>query len=373
MGKRLGALALLCLTPLAGAADWHYQVRPGDSLWTLCQRFTAQPRQCRDHLADHNRLNRPDRVTPGQVLRFPRGWLKTTPRSARLIAETGDVMRYPAAGGPAQPVSPGQAVAVGDAIETGEGSARLRFPDQSRVRIMPRSLLIVQGYSRRLGRPGNTALRVPHGGLQVRRPESAAKNSRFRVYTPGGTVTVRGIEYDLLVDGRESTRDEVLAGALVVTAGGQRTTVRGGQGIRVAPGQAAPAPVSLLPAPALSVHATRHRVTVAWPALQQARGYWLEVYALPQDTLLGEHRVAGHRWHGRLPSGEYRVRVRAVDDFGLRGRMARAEVRLPPPSTHRPPAAPAVAAPSGAPLRPDSDNSRDLWIFLGAAALMTML
>lgn len=369
----LVAVALVCLGSQASASDWHYKVRPGDSLWVVCERVAARPDHCRQHLADYNRLPRPNRVLPGDILSFPVSWLKPGPMPARLAMQRGDVMRYPAAGGPAQPLRDHQSIAAGDAIETGDGAALLRFPDQAEVLVKPRSLLIVRGYCRYPGRPGDTGMRLQRGAVYVHRLTPVMKKSQFRVYTPGGAVTVRGTEYDLQVDHRETTRGEVRAGRLEVRIGDRHVALTAGQGILV---EAGPGPIEsrpLLPAPALRLSGGRHGLRTTWVDLPGAQAYWLELYALPERTLLAQTRLSGDDWQRHVPPGRYHVQVRAIDNVGLRGRIASANVRVGAPIPVAPRATGPVPPKVAPPRQQRSHKKRDLWIFLGAAALMMTL
>ena len=131
----LCAALLLGLTTAAAASDdWHYTLRPGDTLWKVCQQFAQQPASCWRDLASHNSLADPHSVEPGQNLLVPIAWLKEKPIPARVVAVTGEVMLYPAAGGEARQVQSGEQVAFGDALETAAGgSARLEFADPSEL------------------------------------------------------------------------------------------------------------------------------------------------------------------------------------------------------------------------------------------------
>ena len=78
------ALLLGLLSSAASAQDdWHYTLRPGDSLWKICDRFAQQPDACWRELAAYNGLADPHSLRPGDSLRVPIDWLKENPISAR--------------------------------------------------------------------------------------------------------------------------------------------------------------------------------------------------------------------------------------------------------------------------------------------------
>ena len=124
------------------------------------------------------------------------------------------------------------------------------------------------------------------------------------------------------------TQTEVLEGRVAVNARDQRGAVLPhGFGAVVVPGQAAIAPVALLPAPDLSRIAPLTqsvRPELAWPEVPGAHGYRVQVSDHPRfDSLRVDLEVEAPR--AQLPAldaGRYAIRVRAVDKDGLEGRDA---------------------------------------------------
>lgn len=365
------ALLLGMLSSVAGAQeDWQYTLRPGDSLWKICDRFAQEPQACWRELAAYNGLDDPHSLRPGDSLRVPTDWLKEKPVSATVRAVTGEVLRYPAAGGEPEPVSNGQAIAFGDALETGmDGSARVHFADQSVVLIKPSSLLVINQYRRFLGQPGErTRLHLERGTIRNTITPLKADEASFEVYTPGVAAAVRGTEYYLSVDGAETTRNEVLEGQVDVT--GRKTTREVTAGFATLAGVDQPPiePLPLLPAPALAVTTSHSGAEAVWPAQAEADHYWVEWYQVSNDTLLGQQALTATRWQKSLPTGHYRLLVRAVDSNGLRGKEAWQDIRITPP----PPAPQPEPEPAPEP-EPEKKKAWDLWVFIGGAALMLAL
>ncbi|MDW7601063.1 LysM peptidoglycan-binding domain-containing protein, partial [Stenotrophomonas maltophilia] len=87
-----GALlcALFLMPALAGAQDWNYRVRPGDTLWDLGGLY-LKPSVRWQQLQQHNRIDNPYQLPPGQLLRFPISWLRTEPAPARVLSVRGKV------------------------------------------------------------------------------------------------------------------------------------------------------------------------------------------------------------------------------------------------------------------------------------------
>ena len=124
------------------------------------------------------------------------------------------------------------------------------------------------------------------------------------------------------------TQTEVLEGRVAVNARDQRGAVLPhGFGAVVVPGQAAIAPVALLPAPDLSRIAPLTqsvRPELAWPEVPGAHRYRVQVSDHHRfDSLRVDLEVEAPR--AQLPAldaGRYAIRVRAVDKDGLEGRDA---------------------------------------------------
>tara|TARA_B100000676_G_scaffold229884_1_gene228312 strand:- start:1308 stop:2390 length:1083 start_codon:yes stop_codon:yes gene_type:complete len=356
----LCAALLLGLTTAASASDdWHYTLRPGDTLWKVCQQFAQEPAACWRDLASHNSLNDPHSIRPGQTLLVPISWLKEKPIPAQIQAVIGEVMLYPAAGGETRQVRNGDTVAFGDALETGaSASARVLFADQSEVVIKPASLLVVNRYRRFLDQQGEqTELRLERGNIRNKVTPASNDERTFKVFTPGAVAAVRGTEYYVSVDAGETTRNEVVDGRVDVSARGTRRDVQAGFATLARLDEAPIEPVPLLPAPSVALTLTHQDVTAVWPAQADAASYWVEWYRQRDNVLLGQASLPAARWQQALPVGDYRLLVRAVDGNGLRGHESWTDFTIEP-------------APEP---EPEKESKWDLWVFLGGAALLLAL
>lgn len=351
------ALLLGLSTAAAASDDWHYTLRPGDTLWKVCKQFAQEPAACWRDLASHNSLENPHSISPGQTLLVPIAWLKEKPIPAQVLAVVGEVMLYPVAGGDARPVQNGDTVAFGDALETATGaSARLQFADQSEVVIKPGSLLVVNRYRRFLDQQGEqTELRLERGNIRNKVTPAGNDARTFKVFTPGAVAAVRGTEYYVSVDAGETTRNEVVEGRVDVSARGTRRDVEAGFATLARIDEPPIEPVPLLPAPAVELTTSHEGVQAVWPDQADAASYWLEWYARADDSLLGQASLTRGQWQQTLPQGDYRLLVRAVDANGLRGHETWKDFTIEP-------------APE-----PEPESKWDLWVFLGGAALLLAL
>lgn len=333
-GRRPPALAAALALALAAApamaqdaapsdAVIAYEVQPGDTLWTLAQRYFTAPG---DHaaVARLNRVRDPRRLRPGQALRIPVRLLRTAPAEARLANFRGAVTV--GAGGASQPARAGQVIGEGAVIATGANAfARLALsdgghvslPSQSRVRVARLRTVLLTGAT-------------DHDFvLEAGRVESEAAPVRtpggFVIRTPISVSAVRGTTFRNAFDadgGRGAT--EVLSGAVEVesgearlTAGPAQAVVAGADGLALAPMLAAPellrpdavqtgAQVRFAVAPAPG--AARYRARLATDAGMVDA--FAETESAPGDAELAFDGLA---------DGAYFVRLSAVSADGVEG------------------------------------------------------
>jgi hypothetical protein len=81
--------------------------------------------------------------------------------------------------------------------------------------------------------------------------KSTGKETRFEIQTPSAVAAARGTEFRAGVDTDVTTRLEVLAGKVDVTAAKSKVEVSAGEGTVVKKDQKPEVPVKLLPPPAL--------------------------------------------------------------------------------------------------------------------------
>ncbi|MEG0183229.1 MAG: FecR domain-containing protein [Stenotrophomonas sp.] len=342
-------LCALCLLPaVAGAQDWNYRVRPGDTLWDLGGAY-LKPSVRWQQLQQHNRIDNPYRLPPGELLRFPISWLRTEPAPARILAVRGQVELTAADGSASRAVRAGEQLHIGDAVQTqADSSITLEFADASRLQLREHSRLRLDQLSR-YGRTGmvDTRLRLQQGRASNRVTPARGPTSRYIIDAPTATSSVRGTVF------RVSAGDEAHAGATEVLEGkvqvgnphGQRL-VQPGQASRSGGADAAPEAVSgLLPAPHLQADALRLDALparLAWEPVSGADHYRVEVVqaATPEILLFAATTTDTRLAIAELPPGSLRVLLRAVDAQGVEGVDANEDFVLndqpPPPLTVSP-------------------------------------
>lgn len=345
-----GALLCALLLPpaIAGAQDWNYRVRPGDTLWDLGGLY-LKPSVRWQQLQQHNRIDNPYQLPPGQLLRFPISWLRTEPAPARVLSVRGKVELSGADGTATRALQAGEQLHIGDTVETeGDSSITLEFADASRLQLREYSRLRLDQLSR-YGHTGmvDTRLRLQQGRASNRVTPARGPASRYIIDAPTATSSVRGTVFRVSAgDTGHVGATEVLQGKVQVGNPHGQRLVRPGQSTRSSSADAAPAAVSaLLPAPALRNDALRLAplpTLLAWEPVTGADHYRVEVVqaATPEILLFATSTADTRLAIGDLPPGQLRLLLRAVDAHGVEGLDASADFELsdqpPPPLTVSP-------------------------------------
>ena len=345
-----GALlcALFLMPAIAGAQDWNYRVRPSDTLWDLGGLY-LKPSVRWQQLQQHNRIDNPYQLPPGQLLRFPISWLRTEPAPARVLSVRGKVALAGADGTATRALQAGEQLHIGDTVETeGDSSITLEFADASRLQLREYSRLRLDQLSR-YGHTGmvDTRLRLQQGRASNRVTPARGPASRYIIDAPTATSSVRGTVFRVSAgDDGHVGATEVLQGKVQVGNSHGQRLVRPGQATRSSSADAAPAAVSaLLPAPALRNDALRLAplpTLLAWEPVNGADHYRVEVVqaATPEILLFAATTANTRLAIGDLPPGQLRILLRAVDAQGVEGLDASADFELgdqpPPPLTVSP-------------------------------------
>jgi hypothetical protein len=334
---RLGGFAFLVVAAvwpgLSLGQDWIYTVRPGDTLWDLSERHLLNVFYWR-RLQAYNDVSDPWRMPPGLRLRIPVRWLKVQPAPARVVAATGGGTVTRAGSSSTSSLVEGTLLHAGDTVEvSATGSATLGFADGSRLLIAPGSVVRMDAL-RAYGDGGmvDTRVRLQEGRTDTQVPATKYPATRFEIWTPAAVSAVRGTEFRVgVAEEGGVSRTEVLAGMTEVNAQNRSVRVREGLGTITTRGRPPGAPRLLLPAPDLTVLPPKFdRVPIRFriEPVANAQAYRIEIAPTSAfETLLFDSVGEDTMVRGPdLPDGRYGMRVRAIDDQGLEGFDATAEI-----------------------------------------------
>ena len=309
--------------------DWRYTVRPGDTLWSVGERYLRSvafvPRlQTFNGIADAYRL------APGKRLRIPVSWLRTEPVSAIAQAVSGDAIILPAGGGQQRTLVSGDPLQSGDTVRTqADANVVLQFIDGSEFIVRQNSELVLDQVGAYTETSiANTSMRLQSGRVQGQVQPDRGAATRFQIRTPAAQTAVRGTDYRVSYDTAEDAmRVEVLSGQVDVKGRNVTRRVQANFGAAVQAGQAPTRPRPLLPPPALSTLPDvldRLPLALDWSDVPQAAGYRVQISSNTDfKTLLVDESTQTSQLRVRdLPDGQYVLRLRGIDALGLEGRDA---------------------------------------------------
>ncbi len=331
------AWMLLCFViavPTAGAADWRYAIRTGDTLWTIAQQYLREDVPV-VRLQRYNRIVNPYRLPPGGSLSVPVDWLRHQPFDVRIEASRGQASASRTGSfRDAIPAIAGLRLGAGAALRTlADGSLTLAFADGSRLQLHGNSELHLE----RLNAYGDTGmfdirLSLPRGRISSLVAPLRGEASHYVVTTPGMMSSVRGTVFRVAAN-EQGEFTEVLSGA--VAASGEGHQVRLDAGFGTAKGDdGRPMPsVRLLPPPDLAQlpsRVLRVPAPLVWGDVAGAAAYRVQASA-QQDfsTLLQDVRVSVPRAPLDVHhEGELFVRIRAIDGHGIEGQDAQGRLEI---------------------------------------------
>ena len=309
------------------ARDWHYSVRPGDTLWSLGERYLRSvayvPRlQALNNVAD------PYKLPPGMRLRVPVSWLRSEPVDAVLKSVIGEIRVIPAGGGQMRLLEAGDPLQSGDILRTGpDTNAVLRFLDGSEFVLRQNSELSLEQINAFTDTGMvDTRMYLQKGRVNGEVPPTSGAATRFQIRTPAAQTAVRGTGYRVSYDDK-TTRTEVLSGQVDLTSRGVTRRIRANFGAAALDGQTPQRPRELLPPASLEgIPPVLERLPLQldWPDLPQAAAYRVQIDTSTDFTdLLVDERSSESQLRVRdLPDGEYYLRIRGIDSVGLEGRDA---------------------------------------------------
>lgn len=326
--------AILCLTLLSAsvlfsvqsqAGDWRYSVRPGDTIWSICNQYTTH-NDCWRDLAGHNQINNPKQLSTGTVLLIPIEWLKQAPVAAQAVYISGEVVFSSANQKPAELVN-GQDLRIGHRIEVGQGSATLRFADGATIVMSANSELIIDSSSAiKQARAQSIEVSLPRGEVQVTVPKRMPR-TQFRIKTPSAVAAVRGTKFRVIsvvpsAQGQSAAmRSEVLEGIVGVSSSGESQDISAGQGVSTIEGQGLSPAATLIAAPRWNRNCNDPGY-VEWQVSLSATQYRLALMEddISMDKVISTVSVADSNYVFKgLEEGCYQVKVNAVDGQGYNG------------------------------------------------------
>lgn len=316
----------VALPGLAQPADRLHTVQPGDNLYTLAQRYLADPARWPE-LQRRNQVADPRRLVPGSPLRIPAALLRAEPAPAEVVHVAGQAQVRGETGS----LAAGTRVPEGAHIDVGDdGFVTLRLADGSVVRLPAGTQVQLRELRHAPGSgQSQTVLELERGRVDATAKPQRGKGSRFEVRTPLAVGGVRGTTFGVAVGERGSFIGDVREGAIEVQSLGasrEHALLPAGKGANLASSPGARIAVTdLLAAPDLSgmPEVLEDISILQLPLPRDARASAWQVRIASGDAADGVARNATFtqplaRFAG-LDDGDYLVAVRALDNQGVPG------------------------------------------------------
>ncbi len=308
------------------AQEWMYSARPGDNLWNISEKYLKKGTRYTTRLQKLNGIQEPTKIPPGTRIRIPIKWLKYQPVPAIVLETQGKCEGISSAKGRHE-LTPGQQLYTGDSVSTGKNSSMtLQFADGSKLLVQSETEIVLDTVSA-YAKTGmvDTRLRLRRGYVDTGVKPKKGPGSRYEISTPSAVAAVRGTEFRVSAEaGSDLMRSEVIEGRVRVKSHGVNRTVKSGFGVYVKPGKTPSKVIKLLPPPDISGLPERLQyfpLRYSWPRLADASQYRVQVApsALFNKLLVDQISFQPNVDLSHLADGEYALRLRGIDDFGLEG------------------------------------------------------
>ena len=303
---------------------WEYTFRPGDSVWSIAQKYTTSANNWtqildlnKDHLG-------PDRqIPPGTRIIIPVSLLKNKPTPATVIALSGGAALFRANGDSAD-IKVGTLLYSGDRVVTASRqSCRIQFADKSELQVLADTEIVLDKLSHhKKSGMVDTRVRLNSGSVDTH-VEKQRVDSRYEIRTPAALTAVRGTAFRLSSDASQISRVMVSEGLVGVSADGVEIAVKNGFGLVAEKGKPLQEPVQLLSATTISVNLSSDRsiLQLSWLKLEGAQYYR---YLLAADEKFNQIDIDKTTENNQvelkgLEPGRYYLRVRGVDQNKLEG------------------------------------------------------
>tara|TARA_R110001592_G_scaffold59200_1_gene179584 strand:+ start:29145 stop:30818 length:1674 start_codon:yes stop_codon:yes gene_type:complete len=305
-----------------GLEEWHYTLRPGDTLPEISLTLLNHQYSWSD-VVRHNRIDQLATLAPGSIIKIPMHWLKHQPKPAMVKELVGDALLKKASSSRYVVLKENMLIMVGDEIATKNGNVVIEFADSSTIRLEENSNLVFNKLSH-FGKTGmvDTRLRLKRGSLTSDIPP-LVKGSRYEIKTPSAVAAVRGTEFRLHTTEKE-TRLEVLEGTVEFSGEHGKMMVDAGQGATISEGNSRIERITL-PSPPRTQLANETikelPAKVEWEKSKDARAYQVQLTEKDKNGKLLQSTTQQNNSLeiDQITNGEYALAVRSVNSDGYEG------------------------------------------------------
>lgn len=281
----MSGLVILMIYAVSYAQEWQYEVKQGDSLWTITDHYLIHESYVR-RLQKYNNLSNPLILQPGQIIKAPVEWLGNLPSSAKVlyVIGTAEVVNN----NQKNIITSGYELKANDQLITGDdGSLKIEFSDKSLLNVYSNTSMLFRTMKQSHdGSVLNVKIDIEKGRVNVFVNPNKDPGHRLEIESPSAVTAVRGTNFRIGVDPRsKDTVTEVLKGKVEVLAEQRSIAVKQLYGTKTEEGKRPINPVRLLEGPIIK----------------------------PQEIILT--KVAALQWAQLEGAENYRIRVSGKEDF----------------------------------------------------------
>ena len=315
---------LVLLSANTLAEDWLYTVRPNETVSSICDDYVKEEGCWRKLTRYNTNIPKAGKLIAGSRIKIPVEWLYNAPIAVTAEYVIGDVFVKRKRTQATNKLQAGMYLLMGDTVITASGKALLRFADNSSLLLKSQTEIVLNRLST-FNDSGmvDTDVRLNRGAGHFS-IESQKGKSRYRISTPSAIAAVRGTRFRISSDpsSGDTMRNEVLEGAVAVSAEGENKDIVKGYGTLAEKGKKPIPPVELLPAPTLDLsEAINIPQTLEWQTVEGAISYVVDVFEgeSKERLLFSAATEAPQYLLKAMESGSYTLAIRAVDKLGLQG------------------------------------------------------
>jgi hypothetical protein len=304
----------------AQSADWHYTLRPDDTLPEVAKKL-LRPEHSWSDLAHHNKIKNINSLQVGSIIKVPIVWLKFQPKPASTHALEGVALIKRRQDSVFSTMQKGTLIHVGDEVLTRDGSVIVKFADETTLNLGRYSHIIFNKLSH-YGETGmvDTRMRLSKGGIETK-VSPLLRGSRYEISTPTAVAAVRGTQFRLRTSDKGTTL-EVLEGSVEFSHQHGNEVIPAGKGARIHAQSSVLQTKPLLAAPSAPAGETENGklpLNLSWEDIPNASNYQYEVRK--DSGELVDQKVSSKPavTIDDLPDGGYELAVAAVDKDGFQG------------------------------------------------------
>lgn len=222
MAALLAALLFAALAPAAEVELQRVKVQPGDTLWSLSQRYLQDPKRWNELLEYNSIPGDPTIALPGKTLLVPKELIKEDLRSAELEVVVREVLSRRKDTADWKDALVQDELFHGDGLRTlADSRARVRFFGGGRLSVDPNSMAILKAPQKE-----DHDIRLMSGAVHAARTRVATPSALIAPKTPDARFSAR-INEDL------STTVQALNGRVEVRGSGRAVEVKAGDYTKV--------------------------------------------------------------------------------------------------------------------------------------------